>query len=98
MLLGILAAAIGTLTALDRVSGEETRIGKAFLERAGAQEHAPGVVAMDIAMPAMNGIGATRRILAAPARKGLTISRPWSQCRRCLRLRWRLLRVRHYRQ
>jgi DNA-binding NarL/FixJ family response regulator len=95
LLLGILAAAIGTLTALDRVSGEETRIGKAFLERAGAQEHAPGVVAMDIAM---NGIGATRRILAAPARKGLTISRPWSQCRRCLRLRWRLLRVRHYRQ
>jgi hypothetical protein len=36
LLLGILAAAIGTLTALDRVSGEETRTGKTFLERVGA--------------------------------------------------------------
>ena len=36
LLLGILAAAIGTLTALDRVSGEETGIGKSFLERVGA--------------------------------------------------------------
>jgi hypothetical protein len=36
LLLGILAAAIGTLAALDRVSGEETRIGKSFLERVGA--------------------------------------------------------------
>ena len=49
----------------------EASDGRECIQRAG--EHSPDVVMMDIAMPKMNGIEATRRILAANSSTGVVI-------------------------